>query len=588
MKYIDLINKLSDEDKIKIKNYITLYGINEDNFLGLDKWLSNWSHSNQVLFKLLNYQLIYKVPFSYLKRVEDIQVEVEEIIKNDPFIESFKNFYIDFIRNQKDISTECKVFIHNIVNTEYFVHEEIMGLGIKYKRPGAKKTLQIPPGMKPIRALQKIVDYFKDDWNWNLEDLEKLRISLSIVFNDKKVNGKLCFSIHPLDYMTMSDNGSNWSSCMSWMKEGCYRLGTLEMMNSNNVICCYIERKSDYFTFANETDKKEDDFYLWNNKKWRVLAYINKDIIMAGKAYPYRNDDYSKAVISEIKKLAIQNLHWHYSFGPELYKDMKYVNTEYPFIRARNYIKRKECTKHNILWDTHGMYNDMLNDHSNHYWCFRNKVSHTKIYSVSGKAPCLCCGTDMSELNYSDSEEDYNERYSNGNYLVCIDCFPTFECATCNHYNPRIKHFPIIFNHINNCYICEECLKQSIFVCPGCGKPIYVDNIPYSAIFNNTIKKGEIKLISNYRSSLIQYIPDFIWMCHDCAIKNIDKFDYERITMPNITPSLSRVATIEWIFFHGDDSYAYKNLKHFDGNINNKEIKNAITREELLTILKKK
>ena len=42
--------------------------------------------------------------------------------------------------------------------------------------------------------------------------------------------------------------------------------------------------------------------YSWNNKKWRQLFYINKDIICSGKSYPYFSKDITLYLLDEIKK----------------------------------------------------------------------------------------------------------------------------------------------------------------------------------------------------------------------------------------------------------------------------------------------
>ena len=49
-KYIDLIKEISAEDRVTMENYIYNYGVKKENFIGLDTWLQNWSHSNQRLF----------------------------------------------------------------------------------------------------------------------------------------------------------------------------------------------------------------------------------------------------------------------------------------------------------------------------------------------------------------------------------------------------------------------------------------------------------------------------------------------------------------------------------------------------------
>jgi hypothetical protein len=58
MKYIDLIEKLSDTDKQIIYNYVTTYGCDSDYFVGLEEWLQNWSHANQKLYRLLGNSFI--------------------------------------------------------------------------------------------------------------------------------------------------------------------------------------------------------------------------------------------------------------------------------------------------------------------------------------------------------------------------------------------------------------------------------------------------------------------------------------------------------------------------------------------------
>ena len=76
-----------------------------------------------------------------------------------------------------------------------------------------------------MRVLSKIATAY------NLPGFEDFRIAQSLVTNQANLKGYITLSIHPLDYMTMSDNNCGWDSCMSWQEEGCYRQGTVEMMN---------------------------------------------------------------------------------------------------------------------------------------------------------------------------------------------------------------------------------------------------------------------------------------------------------------------------------------------------------------------
>jgi len=212
---------------------------------------------------------------------------------------------------------------------------------------------------------------------------------------------------------------------------------------------------------------------------------------MGGKAYPYASKDITLIILDQIKALAAKNLSWNYTFGPELYQDMIHVGSQRAMNNQRNWMRIEKTIpfKRNIIWDTKAMYNDMLNDPTTKYWCYRNKVEHTKIISISGKAKCLCCNNDISPYNIDNDEydEDYNNRYENTDNAVCEDCLDTkFYCKYCYSKNP-IRNYTKI---TNSKFICEDCVKRYIRKCPCCGEAFYVnynDNLNDYGIFYNKI-----------------------------------------------------------------------------------------------------
>lgn len=498
--YIDLIQKLSEDDKKRITNYIKLYGTTD--FIGVDKWLQSWSHANQKLYKLLGNSFIYKEKVSIQKPDNFVVNEITRFIHkyDSPFLHCLfrlHEIYSDFselpenanwkTENNAELCSLLKL-LRNMTNSDIWI-KDVIDDNIKIKGVNKKKMLQISKGMKPIRAAQKIMNFIKEEtlnsssfkFNWEkvYKEFDEFRIKLSMITNDKFISGNLCFSIHPLDFMTMSDNNYDWSSCMSWRNQGCYHLGTVEMMNSNNVICCYLEGKEPFFfdepgneeiAKAIQQDEYSKDLNTWNNKKWRTLCYINKNIIMSGKSYPYQNGDLSKKVIEIAKRLAGDNVNWFYDFGPELYKDMQHIYSGIAMDNNKRWIKNKNTIKHNIIWDTKAMYNDMLNDRSCHYWCYRNKVKHNIVYSVSGKAPCLCCGEEVSV--WAD-EEDYNERYLNVESVVCTSCRKP--CDLCENYFDLIRYYTLEYPDGKQFQLCENCFRNIYRICPGCGEPYLID-----------------------------------------------------------------------------------------------------------------
>lgn len=487
----NLLDQLSAEDKKKIENYISLYGT-ASHFIGVDEWLVNWAKNKIKLYKLLGGQFIYRVPFQYDKPEEELRSELYRLIDESEFISSLSAW---LVQHQNSIPRDIVKAIRNMWSTWTLI-EDKTNFKVKFKREGAKKGLQLQAGMKPMRALSKIVDYFKGIDNENFSDkFEDFRIKHSLILNDKVVKGNMVISIHPLDFITMSDNASNWQSCMSWQERGCYHVGTIEMMNSNNVVCCYLEGKEPFH--FNKEDESEE--YTWTNKKWRQLLYVTKDIIVSGKPYPFVNDALSQSLVTAARNLAKENLGWEYSFGIEPYQDMKHINGTYSMNRVREFIRTGDTRKHNILFDTKGMYNDMLNDSYTKYWCVRNKVKHNKIISYSGKANCLCCGGSIINAAYDEYDSgDYNDRYENTGSAICDDCLNTyFYCDGCNCSDPRVKHHQYINSHGKTITLCESCWKERIKVCPCCGEPmrIRLDNREFRtyARFTSTWEKEEVE-----------------------------------------------------------------------------------------------
>ena len=139
-----------------------------------------------------------------------------------------------------------------------------------------KYGIKVGKGMKISRALKL---FLKDK-----EELTTWQTRYSQIIQDVKVSGKLCLSIHPLDYLSISESSHNWRSCHSL--DGEYRSGNLSYMSDEVTVVAYLksERESQLPGFPKDM--------LWNSKKWRMLMYINldKDMIFSSKPYPFDNE----------------------------------------------------------------------------------------------------------------------------------------------------------------------------------------------------------------------------------------------------------------------------------------------------------
>jgi len=579
---IDLYKGLPEIEKTRLTNYINRWGVREG-FIGIDKWLEDWSHANQKLYKLLGNQFVYTQDITYERNKNELKKDIENIDSDFP---SLWRDFINFLYHYDEYKTlkeekkrmyfwtkegtyfknnNTQFLFHSFLYAETLVEGVVMPLDtvIKERKDGAAREYRMQGGCKIFRAITQTLKYYKDEleefrkiWNKEAEiagnkgvddifaELEKYRVQYSIVTNNRRITGKLHISINPIDYLTMSDNASKWSSCMSWTDAGCYRVGTIEMMNSNNVLCCYMTKGKDkgydffyrdpfYINEDEEEDSKDRNIEEWTcpDKKWRQLFYITKDIIVNGKPYPFANPDISKIVLKIIKDLAKKNLNWEYDFGPERYLDMKYLHSDYAMERAKSY-RKYSPRKKNIIFDSKGMYNDMIADKNTEYWCYRNKVDKPKIISYSGKAKCLCCKKPIIHLNldleYDDGDFDsYHDKYLNCDNVICEDCASTkYTCDACESITTLDK-----FVDVAGCHLCESCYEDKVKICPGCGKPFlipYFDDIYCFKRFDTAIEDlsiGDYEYVSLSNLDQAKLVP--FYCCKQCLVKMEEKIGFE-------------------------------------------------------------
>ncbi len=514
---LNLFDYLTPLDNKRIENYIHLYGINKDDYIGNETYLKYWAENKKHLFHLLGGKLIYKFPIKFVR--PKIQM-AQDFKKLNTFISLFYD-KIDSEKYHEQVpSALMRQKVRELTWTETFLEDQVPGT-IKVKLENKPKMLQIQRGMKPVKAIQKIIEYF--DWDDLKEPFEDFRLKHSQICNTREMTGNLCISIHPLDFMTMSDNDSGWSSCMTWTSKGCYHEGTVEMMNSNNVVCCYIESADPYYFGTEKTEE-----YAWNNKKWRQLFYITKEIAVCGKAYPYQYKAFTVAILDKIKELTEENLHRTYQFGIEPYRDMTHIGSLFRMENNQKWIHERRTRKHNIIFHSKGMYNDMFNDHDGDediYWCYRNKVKKNTIICYSGKAPCLCCGNAVLEkrdLCGDYYEGDYNDRYENTNNVLCQECIDDFRCDSCDETHPTEK-----LHLISGKRYCEKCYRSYVKKCPSCGKPFLArSNFSYQSFLWGRVSEAELYQQDFYHSSgaFADGPAIALWMCDDCHQKKRENF----------------------------------------------------------------
>lgn len=498
---MELLDCLSNEDKTTIEEFIISYA--DCTPKDLETVLYQWNKNKRTMYKALGKQLRVKIPIDleldnqlfYHKLteiysplcIEDINLKDQET--NHIFIQDLTLFLLDLyekvvfpVYNKQEIQS---LFSYCAIEKGTVLHD------IKLFNYEDDKELKIPKGMKIIKAIQKMLKFYHYN---NMELFEQWRNALSNLSVVKKIKANLVFSIHPIDFLTMSDNNCGWQSCMSWMKKGGYSAGVIEMLNSNMVILCYLESNK-LFTFNG---------HKIPNKSWRALCYLHKDILLIGKPYPYYNEQVSLKVLDELKKLVKKNLNWKYQYSNQEYKDLKHYNDNW-YVRTELSIKQrslqvncKNDSRHSILLYTYGMYNDIIEDKGSKYWCCRNYIDHTLKICVSGKATCMACGEPL-DTNFDLRECTDDNLQSHSCQKYCRGCEEKHWCSYCHQINDKKKYILPIFNALPQ-QVCESCLNDFFYV-PSKNVFIYKNKFMNHRLFHdNEISRNELisaKEVSN-------------------------------------------------------------------------------------------
>lgn len=412
-----MIELLTQEEKNAIdaarRYYVDFKSI--DDMCEVESLLIPWQREKSSrLFSLLDKNLILKKKVFYEAGEEEIRSEINNLIANHPFCENYN----------KVIISKCNSLWYDaiwLLSGAYLVDNIYTGRTFEMSLPNGKKY-RVQKGCKVLKALQKISSAF------NIPNFEDFRIKHSQILNQRKLEGNLCLSIHPLDYITMSDNDCGWESCMSWAEDGEFKLGTVEMMNSSCVLVAYLESEDSKYKLPND--------FEWSNKKWRELYVVNEQVLINILGYPYCNDSLSKEVLNWIKYLAETN--WNIPYDSELFK----YNSQKQLI---------ENTHIQLGFYTNNMYNDFRGTH----YCYLNKnivpQEDKFVYNYSGPAQCMICG---------ETDVDFQTEKS----LSCLECGDAKYCCNCHDCYDETE----LICRYNGKYYCKNCFNELFEYCSFC------------------------------------------------------------------------------------------------------------------------
>lgn len=412
-----------------------------------DKWLI----AKKKFIDEMDGKLIYEFP----KKVSFLLDQKERNSRLDDFISKIEKRWKNYDL-ASFISATKEGFFDNIVPFDYSYDE----------------NTKINKGMKLIKAFK----FFEKD-KCILTDIQNYA---SRLIQENKIEGTLCLSVHPLDYLSLSENTHNWRSCHAL--DGDYRTGNLSYMIDSSTIICYL--KSD-------KDEILPNFPIeWNSKKWRVLLFFSDDwnMLMAGRQYPFNISTSLNFITSELLPLSgicgeDSWTNWHnelltsipFKYGErdnELSLTESYVPIGYSLMSLENLIIDGKNSKH---------FNDLL--HSSCYkpiYTYRIPKAYlwynpplgassleTTKFHIGCEVPCLCCEEHSVVFNETmRCDTCHNNELENEDYVECDCCGRTFF---------REDAF-----YVQNEIICERCYDEETTTCEICGETFFNSEISFN------------------------------------------------------------------------------------------------------------
>lgn len=300
--------------------------------------------------------------------------------------------------------------------------------------------------------------------------LDDIQTRASQIIQENTITGTLCFSVHPLDYLSSSENTYNWRSCHAL--DGEYRAGNLSYMLDKATVVCYLKGGDNVKLPMFPEDVK------WNNKKWRMLLYVsdNWDIIFAGRQYPFTSAQGAELA----RNWFLQRIHkdpWTYcgwtdpviAEVPDSYGHNYDLNSHYIMIRGKLQpieeivIDCKDALHFNDVLKS-SCYIPHYTAYNNRPW-FREDVS--KVH-VGASCNCLRCGRQPIRITETFMCDECDMEYGAFNediYTIC-DC-----CGRRIYIEDA--------NEVDDDEVCNDCLLSQCFLCEDCEEIHYNEDKVY-------------------------------------------------------------------------------------------------------------
>lgn len=296
--------------------------------------------------------------------------------------------------------------LHLIISEEIIYRNLIPAIGTLYFKDS--HTLKLDGRRKFFKFANQFLSLCGNN-TVDLSLVEEIRLAQSQVSSNRILKGTLRISTRPEDFLSLSEDTSNWTSCLAMTSHrGDYRAGCLEMMTSPYTILATVESN--------------------HRKYWRQIILLTSYAIIALRGYPYTAPQVTSQILSFVAAAAKRSLDWDYD--PQLC-----------------YSKSSSFAVSNgsLYLTTERMYND---SYLGGYYLIGKKPLPAPAYEInySGTAYCLSCGAPL-ELDIGYESE-----------VLCPSCSHRRICSCCGEMKDLDS---LLFDKTLDDYICFYCDELS-------------------------------------------------------------------------------------------------------------------------------
>lgn len=305
------------------------------------------------------------------------------------------------------------------------------------KKVNEYSSVKCVAGQKSSRVINKLCKFYKVNEHSNFNSVFA---QLSNSLSPKEFQRKAILSIHPCDFLEMSNTKNSWDSCHN-LEDGSYQAGCLSYMNDSVTMI--------FYTTCNSITEDYSDA----SKITRQVFCYDDGLLLQSRLYP---NQYDSNAITKYRYVVQDIISSCLNISNAWILKKKHGDDDYDtyFTTALNSKQYKDYIYYGSIST------------------FKEIGSNDKIFDIGGSAFCVCCGSLLSN-------HIHNIKCSCESKVICHKCGQTvlesnsryidrhWECNSCLHICDSCDQpqrdsilYPIFNSDGSTINICAECYNN--------------------------------------------------------------------------------------------------------------------------------